>query len=86
MSVGAVRFFADGLVSHPQRSPGRGENHCFQKPRDPRLRVQRIVITRSLIRGSFERLHCFGPTLIVPIQIFASGSGEVSDAELQEAF
>ena len=29
-----------------QRSPGRGERHCFQKPRSPRLRVHRTVITR----------------------------------------
>ena len=31
-------------VGERLRSPGRGENHCFQKPRGPRLRVQRIVM------------------------------------------
>ena len=47
------------------------------------------VITRSLVgvaKGSFERFHGFGPTLVVPIQIFASGSSEVSDAKMQQAF
>ena len=32
-----------------QRSPGRGENHCFQKPRGPRLRVHRIDTHHGLL-------------------------------------
>ena len=39
-----------------QRSPGRGENHCFQKPRGPRLRVQRIVMRLAVPRPKFAAL------------------------------
>ena len=42
-------------VGERQRSPGRGENHCFQKPRGPRLRVQRIVIRRFAFRLGLDR-------------------------------
>ena len=37
------------LAVKRQRSPSRGEHHCFQKPRGPRLRVQRIVIPMDFL-------------------------------------
>ena len=46
MNTNLFELFVNLRLLKRQRSPGRGENHCFQKPRGPRLRVQRIVIPR----------------------------------------
>ena len=56
VQIGLRIFMEKRQAIQRQRLPGRGKHHCFQKPRGPRLRVQRIVIRRLRVCCQPENL------------------------------